>query len=79
MSTVKYSELSRAMHDFTKQIHTLDECIEVGLVSGEQVPISISASCPEANPERVAEFAKHLSEAAEAAKSFKYVGYTIVR
>ena len=32
MRTVKYSELSRAMHDFTKQIDTLDECIEVGLV-----------------------------------------------
>ena len=30
MRTVKYSELSRAMHDFTKQIDTLDECIEVG-------------------------------------------------
>ena len=27
MRTVKYSELSRAMHDFTKQIDTLDECI----------------------------------------------------
>ena len=52
MRTVKYSELSRAMHDFTKQIDTLDECIEVGLVSGEKVQISISASCPEANPER---------------------------
>lgn len=36
MRTVKYSELSRAMHDFTKQIDTLDECIEVGLVSGER-------------------------------------------
>ena len=33
MRTVKYSELSRAMHDFTKQIDTLDECIEVGLVA----------------------------------------------
>lgn len=42
MRTVKYSELSRAMHDFTKQIDTLDECIEVGLVSGEKVQISIS-------------------------------------
>ena len=62
MRTVKYSELSRAMHDFTKQIDTLDECIEVGLVS-----------------ERVAEFAKHLSEVAVAAKNFKYAGCTIVR
>ena len=79
MRTVKYSELSRAMHDFTKQIDTLDECIEVGLVSGEKVQISISASCPEANPERVAEFAKHLSEVAVAAKNFKYTGCTIVR
>ena len=79
MRTVKYSELSRAMHDFTKQIDTLDECIEVGLVSGEKVQISISASCPEANPERVAEFAKHLSEVAVAAKNFKYAGCTIVR
>ena len=60
MRTVKYSELSRAMHDFTKQIDTLDECIEVGLVSGEKVQISISASCPEANPERVAEFANNM-------------------
>ena len=75
MRTVKYSELSRAMHDFTKQIDTLDEC----LVSGEKVQISISASCPEANPERVAEFAKHLSEVAVAAKNFKYAGCTIVR
>ena len=75
MRTVKYSELSRAMHDFTKQIDTLDECIEVGLVSGEKVQISIS----EANPERVAEFAKHLSEVAVAAKNFKYAGCTIVR
>ena len=58
---------------------TLDECIEVGLVSGEKVQISISASCPEANPERVAEFAKHLSEVAVAAKNFKYAGCTIVR
>ena len=33
MRTVKYNELSRAMHDFTKQIDALDECIEVGLVS----------------------------------------------
>ena len=74
MRTVKYSELSRAMHDFTKQIDTLDECIEVGLVSGEKVQISISASCPEATPERVAEFAKHLSEVAVAAKNFKYAG-----
>ncbi|MFR3305372.1 hypothetical protein C4N24_01320 [Faecalibacterium prausnitzii] len=79
MRTVKYSELSRAMHDFTKQIDTLDECIEVGLVSGEKVQISISASCPEATPERVAEFAKHLSEVAVAAKNFKYAGCTIVR
>ena len=68
MRTVKYSELSRAMHDFTKQIDTLDECIEVGLVSGEKVQISISASCPEANP-----------EVAVAAKNFKYAGCTIVR
>ena len=36
MRTVKYSELSRAMHDFTKQTDALDECIEVGLVSGEK-------------------------------------------
>ena len=71
MRTVKYSELSRAMHDFTKQIDTMDECIEV--------QISISASCPEATPERVAEFAKHLSEVAVAAKNFKYAGCTIVR
>ena len=41
MRTVKYNELSRAMHDFTKQIDALDECIEVGLVSGEKVQISI--------------------------------------
>ena len=40
MRTVKYSELSRAVHDFTKQIDTLDECIEVGLVSGEKVQIA---------------------------------------
>lgn len=36
MRTVKYNELSRAMHDFTKQIDALDECIEVGLVSGKR-------------------------------------------
>lgn len=79
MRTVKYSELSRAMHDFTKQIDALGKCIEVGLASGEKVQICISASCPEATPERVAEFAKHLSEVTVAAKNFKYAGCTIVR
>ena len=79
MRTVKYSELSRAMHDFTKQIDTLDEAIEIRLVFGEKVKITISMDWATMDAARAAELAEHLAKAAELVNNFKYAGYTIVR
>ena len=79
MKTVKYKELSKAMHEFTKQVEAMDECMEVGLAAGDKVEISISAGIHNMSPEQAVAFAVSLSEVAEAARNFKYAGYTIVQ
>lgn len=75
MKMVTYKVLSKAMRELTE----LDESIEIRLVFGEKVEISISMDWATMDAARAAELAEHLAKAAELVKNFKYAGYTIVR
>lgn len=79
MKMVTYKVLSKAMRELTGQVAELDESIEIRLVFGEKVEISISMDWATMDAARAAELAEHLAKAAELVKNFKYAGYTIVR
>ena len=79
MKMVTYKVLSKAMRELTKQVAELDESIEIRLVFGENVEISISMDWATMDAARASELAEHLAKAAELVKNFKYAGYTIVR
>lgn len=79
MKMVTYKVLSKAMRELTEQVTELDESIEIRLVFGEKVEISISMDWATMDAARAAELAEHLAKAAELVKNFKYAGYTIVR
>lgn len=79
MKMVTYKVLSKAMRELTEQVAELDESIEIRLVFGEKVEISISMDWATMDAARAAELAEHLAKAAELVKNFKYAGYTIVR
>ena len=75
MKMVTYKVLSKAMRELTGQVAELDEAIEIRLVFGEKVKITISMDWAA----RAAELAEYLAKAAELVNNFKYAGYTIVR
>ena len=77
MKMVTYKVLSKAMRELTGQVAELDEAIEIRLVFGEKVKISMDWATMDAA--RAAELAEHLAKAAELVNNFKYAGYTIVR
>lgn len=86
MKMVTYKVLSKAMRELTEQVTELDESIEIRLVFGEKVEISISMDWATMDAARAAELAEHLAKTAEhlaktaeLVKNFKYAGYTIVR
>lgn len=79
MKMVTYKVLSKAMRELTEQVTELDESIEIRLVFGEKVEISISMDWATMDAARATELAEHLAKAAELVKNFKYAGYTIVR
>lgn len=79
MKMVTHKVLSKAMRELTKQVAELDESIEIRLVFGENVEISISMDWATMDAARASELAEHLAKAAELVKNFKYAGYTIVR
>lgn len=79
MKMVTYKVLSKAMRELTGQVAELDEAIEIRLVFGEKVKITISMDWATMDAARAAELAEHLAKAAELVNSFKYAGYTIVR
>ena len=79
MKMVTYKVLSKAMRELTEQVTELDESIEIRLVFGEKVEISISMDWATMDAARAAVLAEHLEKAAELVKNFKYAGYTIVR
>ena len=79
MKMVMYKVLGKAMRELTEQVTELDESIEIRLVFGEKVEISISMDWATMDAARAAELAEHLAKAAELVKNFKYTGYTIVR
>ena len=79
MKMVTYKVLGKAMRELTEQVTELDESIEIRLVFGEKVEISISMDWATMDAARAAELAEHLATAAELVKNFKYAGYTIVR
>ena len=73
MKMVTYKVLGKAMRELTGQVAELDEAIEIRLVFGEKVKITISMDWA------TMELAEHLAKAAELVNNFKYAGYTIVR
>lgn len=75
MKMVTYKVLSKAMRELTGQVAELDEAIEIRLVFGEKVKITISMDWATMD----AALAEHLAKAAELVNNFKYAGYTIVR
>ena len=79
MKMVTYKVLSKAMRELTEQVTELDESIEIRLVFGEKVEISISMDWATMDAARAAELAEHLAKTAELVKNFKYACYTIVR
>lgn len=79
MKMVTYKVLSKAMRELTGQVAELDEAIEIRLVFGEKVKITISMDWATMDAARAAELAEHLAKAAELVNNFKYAGYTIVR
>lgn len=79
MKMVTYKVLSKAMRELTEQVTELDESIEIRLIFGEKVEISISMDWATMDAARAAELAEHLAKTAELVKNFKYAGYTIVR
>lgn len=79
MKIVTYKVLSEAMRELTGQVAELDEAIEIRLVFGEKVKITISMDWATMDAARAAELAEHLAKAAELVNNFKYAGYTIVR
>lgn len=79
MKMVTYKVLSKAMRELTGQVAELDEAIEIRLMFGEKVKITISMDWATMDAARAAELAEHLAKAAELVNNFKYAGYTIVR
>ena len=76
MKMVTYKVLSKAMRELTGQVAELDEAIEIRLVFGEKVKITISMDWATMDAARAAELAEHLAKAAELVNNFKYAGYS---
>lgn len=77
MKMVTYKALGKAMRELTGQVAELDEAIEIRLVFGEKVKITISMDWATMDATRAAELAEHLAKAAEFVNNFKCAGYTI--
>ena len=73
MKIVTYKVLSKAMRELTGQVAELDEAIEIRLVFGEKVKITISMDWATMDAARAAELAEHLAKAAELVNNFKLV------